>query len=698
MVASEYKRYLCFEDGFRNNLRVLMAPQRECEFAVLVEKVKIAEDVKRAERQNRDRERGKNKRDSMLSSLVMRPKRKARPDGPVRVGALVAPTGFSPCRHCGRRHLGKCWRTIEACLRCGSTEHHTSECLLRTDQMQPMSLGNAQPSRVVQQPLRGRGQARGGNVMGRRQKAPGRGAGHTEVMQPTLVYTALHREDRDTPDVITTLSESGLFVQEGCFENRGGRRGSRNWEASKLIFECVSALRAKKLVRKGCEAYLAYISVSNLGDSSVKDIRTVKEFSDVIPNELLGLAPNREVKFGIELIPSIAPVSITPYPMAPKEITKLKAQIKELLDRGFIRPSFRGVLVFSKIDLRSGYHQLKVKETDVHKTIDDKHDKHLRVVLQILQEKQLGIRVDPRKIEAVLDWKQPKNVSKIHSFFKLAGYYRRFVEGFSLIAAPLTKLLRKGVPFNWADSQQESFEKLKIVLTQAPVLIQPKLGKDFAIYSDASHVENGGTTDFGVSSNRVLCFRGQIYVSNDEDLRHSILRKKLVELYVSEIVRLHGVLILIISDRNPRFTSRFWKKLHEALSSSWEEYLPLAKFVYNNSDQSSPELVSKIDDKVRLIRDRLKVTSDGQKSYADMKRHKIRRYLSDPTHIVPVEEIEVRPDLTFVEEPVQILDHDVKALRRKSIHLVKVLWRNHSTEEAMWEPKDTMCQQYPHLF
>ncbi|KAB2058229.1 hypothetical protein ES319_A11G220900v1 [Gossypium barbadense] len=153
--------------------------------------------------------------------------------------------------------------------------------------------------------------------------------------------------------------------------------------------------------------------------------------------------------------------------------------------------------------------------------------------------------------------------------------------------------------------------------------------------------------------------------------------QKLVELYVSEIVRLHGVPILIISDKNPRFTSRFWKKLHEALSSrldfntafypqtdgqserviqiledmlrscvidfcgSWKEYLPLAKFVYNNSDQSSiqmapykvfygrkcrtllcwtelgercllgPELVSKIDDKVRLIRDLLKVTSDG---------------------------------------------------------------------------------------
>ncbi|XP_016755370.1 uncharacterized protein [Gossypium hirsutum] len=62
----------------------------------------------------------------------------------------------------------------------------------------------------------------------------------------------------------------------------------------------------------------------------------------------------------------------------------------------------------------------------------------------------------------------------------------------------------------------------------------------------------------------------------------------------------------------------------------------------------------------------------------------LRRYRSYPTHIVPVEEIEVRPDLTFEEEPIQILDHDVKILRRKSIPLVKVLWRNHSTEKATW--------------
>ncbi|KAK8700519.1 hypothetical protein V6N13_018914 [Hibiscus sabdariffa] len=228
----------------------------------------------------------------------------------------------------------------------------------------------------------------------------------------------------------------------------------------------------------------------------------------------------------------------------------------------------RGASVFSKIDLRSGYYQLKVREQDVLKTafriryghyeflvmpfgltnapaafmdlmnrvfreyldqfvvvfIDDipvyswteeDHDRHLRLVLQTLLENQLyaklskcefwirevvflghvvsseGIRVDPKKVEAVVNWKQPKSVTKIRSFLGLAGYYRRFVSGFSKVATPLTKLLQKGVKYEWSDARQQAFEKLKEALTNAPVLIQPVSGKEFVVYSDASYVGLG---------------------------------------------------------------------------------------------------------------------------------------------------------------------------------------------------------------
>ena len=85
-----------------------------------------------------------------------------------------------------------------------------------------------------------------------------------------------------------------------------------------------------------------------------------------------------------------------------------------------------------------------------------------------------GIRVDPKKIEVVVEWKPPRNVTKIRSFLGLAGYYRRFVKGFSMIAAPMTRLIQKNVKFEWSENFQRSFENLKAFLTEAPVLTQPR--------------------------------------------------------------------------------------------------------------------------------------------------------------------------------------------------------------------------------
>ncbi|XP_039015668.1 uncharacterized mitochondrial protein AtMg00860-like [Hibiscus syriacus] len=134
-----------------------------------------------------------------------------------------------------------------------------------------------------------------------------------------------------------------------------------------------------------------------------------------------------------------------------------------------------------------------------------------RVVLQTLRDKKLyaklskcefwlnevaflghvisaeGIQVDPQKIKAIIEWKIPKNVSEVRSFLGLAGYYRRFVNNFSMISFPLTKLMRKDVAFVWTFECQESFETLKKILTKAPVLVQTESGKNYVIYSDASH-------------------------------------------------------------------------------------------------------------------------------------------------------------------------------------------------------------------
>ena len=99
--------------------------------------------------------------------------------------------------------------------------------------------------------------------------------------------------------------------------------------------------------------------------------------------------------------------------------------------------------------------------------------------------------MDPEKVEAVSNWQQPTNVSEIRSFLGLAGYYRRFIEGFSKIARPITELFKKEKKFVWTESCEKSFQELKRKLTTAPVLTLSDIHRDFVIYCDASRQELG---------------------------------------------------------------------------------------------------------------------------------------------------------------------------------------------------------------
>ncbi|KAL0539901.1 hypothetical protein IC582_024122 [Cucumis melo] len=138
--------------------------------------------------------------------------------------------------------------------------------------------------------------------------------------------------------------------------------------------------------------------------------------------------------------------------------------------------------VFSKIDLRSGYHQLRIRDSDISKTAFCSRYGHyefivmsfgltnaLAVFMDLMDRvtfighvvSSKGVSVDPTKIEVVTNWPRPSTISEIRSFLGLAGYYRRFVEDFSRIASPLTQLTMKGTPFVWSLACESSFQELK---------------------------------------------------------------------------------------------------------------------------------------------------------------------------------------------------------------------------------------------
>ena len=151
----------------------------------------------------------------------------------------------------------------------------------------------------------------------------------------------------------------------------------------------------------------------------------------------------------------------------------------------------------------------------IYSKTKEEHEQHLRLTLQVLRQHQLyakfskcefwlrsvtflghvvsdqGVEVDPRKTEAVKKWPKPLTPTDIRSFLGLAGYYRRFVEGFSSIAAPLTTLTKKKSKFEWTDTCEKSFQELKDRLTSTPTLTLPKCGENYTVYCDASRVGLG---------------------------------------------------------------------------------------------------------------------------------------------------------------------------------------------------------------
>nr|GEW70768.1 hypothetical protein [Tanacetum cinerariifolium] len=312
-----------------------------------------------------------------------------------------------------------------------------------------------------------------------------------------------------------------------------------------------------------------------------------------IPYDLHGLPPARQVEFQIDLVPGASSVARSPYRLSPAELQELSAQLQELSDKGLIRPSsspwgapvlfvnkkdgsfrmcidyrelnkltvknryplprigdlfdqLQGSKVYSKIDLRSGYHQLRVYEEYIPNTslrtrcghykfqiMPKEHEGHLKLILKLIKEEELyakfskcefwlskvqflghmidseGIHVDPTKIEAIKYW------------------------------APMTKLAQKSMKFDWGEKEEAVFQFLKQKLCSATILALPEGSENFVVYCDASHKLLGAVL---MQKDKVIAYASrQIkvheknYTTHDQELGAVVFALKMWRHYLYEI-------------------------------------------------------------------------------------------------------------------------------------------------------------------
>ncbi|GKA52909.1 putative reverse transcriptase domain-containing protein [Tanacetum coccineum] len=402
-------------------------------------------------------------------------------------------------------------------------------------------------------------------------------------------------------------------------------------DQSRTRLNLISCIKTERYISRGCQVFMIQVVEKKSDEKRIEDIPVVKEFPDVFPEDLPGLPPIRQVEFQINLILGAAPVARTPYRLAPSEMQELSNQLQELTDRGFIRPSslpwgapilfvkkkdgyfrmcidyrelnkltiknryplpriddlfdqLQGSSVYLKIDLRSGYHQLRVREEDIPKTAFKTRYGHYEfqvmpfgltnapAVFMDLMNRKLyakfskcdfwihiveflghlinsqGLHVDPAKIEAVKNWTSPTTPTEVRQFLGLAGYYQRFIKGFSKIAKALTKLTQKNKSYIWGEEQESAFQLFKQKLCEAPILALPEGNDNFVVYCDASLQGLGAVLmqreKVIAYASRQLKHHEENYTTHDLELRAVIFALKIWRHY------LYGTKCTVFTDHN----------------------------------------------------------------------------------------------------------------------------------------------------
>ncbi|GJY92193.1 putative reverse transcriptase domain-containing protein [Tanacetum coccineum] len=453
-------------------------------------------------------------------------------------------------------------------------------------------------------------------------------------------------------------------------------------------------------------------------------------------------------------------------------------------DRSFVSTIFSALLEVAPTTLDTSYalakyHALIICDEKVVRILygnevliirgdncDNRNSEGIHVILRRLKQSSNGHRPRP-----------PQNPTVDSSILSLAGYYRRFIEGFSKIARPMTKLTQKSVKFEWGEKAKAAFQLLK----QKFMYWIPCLGDLRALIMHESHkskysIHPGSDKMYQdlkklywwpnmkaeiatYVSKCLTCAKVKIEYQKPSGLLvqpeipqwkwenitmtlEDDTLEKLTRQYLKEVVSKHRVPVSIISDRDGKFTSHFWKSLHKALGTR----LDMSTAYHPETDGQSERTIQTLEDMLRAcvldfgkvqIKSHIQAARDRQKSYADVRRKplefqvgdigqiiakvgtvayhlelseklskvhstfhvsKLKKCMADEPLAIPLDEIQVDDKLNFIEEPVEIMDREVKRLKQSRIPIVKVRWNSKRGPEFTCEREEQMQKKYPHFF
>nr|GEV44688.1 hypothetical protein [Tanacetum cinerariifolium] len=431
-------------------------------------------------------------------------------------------------------------------------------------------------------------------------------------------------------------------------------------------------------------------------EKRLEDVPIVQEFLEVFPKDFLRLPPARQVEFQIDLVPGDAPVARAPYRLAPAEMQELSTQLQELSDKGFIRPRSR---VYFKIDLRSGYHQLRVREEDIPKTAFRTRYGHYEFQIMLF-----GLTNAPTILSAQSEARKKENFinEDLHGVINklepradetLCLNNRSWISRFSDLRALIMHESHKS-KYSIHPGSDKMYQDLK------KLYWWPNMKAKIAAYVSKC---------LTCAKVKTTTRQDTIWVIIDRltksayflPVKENDMLEKLMRQYLKEVVSRcsigyeHGIPSTdrCQSERTIQTLEDMLRACVLDFGKGWDRHLPLVELLYNNSyhtsiktapfealyrrkcrspicwakvgdsQLTSPEIIHETTKKILQIKSRIQAAQQLSKVHSTFYVSNLKKFLADEPLAISLDEIQVDDKLHFIEEPVEIMDCEVKRLK-----------------------------------